>query len=291
MNALALKTTSAPIATTTDAGATDVQLVAMWLHGRSAHTIRAYRRAIAQLDVFTGHKPLRALTLGELQAFADSLAGEASSRGQVLAAVKSLLSFASKLGAVPFNVGAALPKPKSRDGLADRIIGESAVAKMLALTTGRDHALVRVLYATGARVSEVVGLRWAHVADATDGGAFVTLYGKGGKTRTTRISPETAAILCELRGDAGAEAFVFPGRSGALDPSQAWRIVRAAAKRAGLEQNVSPHFLRHAHGSHALGRGASIALVRDTLGHSSVAVTDRYLHARPGESSGKFLAV
>lgn len=277
---------------TTDAEATDAQLVDMWLHGRSRHTIRAYSRAIARLDAFTGGKPLRAVTLGDLQAFADLLEGEASSRGQALAAVKSLLSFASKLGALPFNVGAALKKPKSRDGLADRIIGESAVQKMLALTTGRDHALVRVLYATGGRVSEIVALRWTHVAEASDGGAFVTLYGKGGKTRTVRVSAETATTLRQLRGAADDdEAFVFAGRSGALDASQAWRIVSAAAARAGIGQNVSPHFMRHAHGSHALERGASIALVRDTLGHASVATTDRYLHARPGESSSRFLAV
>ena len=155
----------------------------------------------------------------------------------------------------------------------------------------RQNALVRTLYATGARVSESVDLRWSHIAPATDGGAFVTLFGKGGKTRTVRVSTETAAVLTNLRGDEPATAFAFSGRNGRLDSAQAWRIVVAAAKRAGLEQAVSPHFLRHSHASHALDRGAPIVLVRDTLGHASVATTDRYLHARPGESSSRFLAV
>ena len=84
------------------------------------------------------------------------------------------------------------------------------------------------------------------------------------------------------------DAFVFPGRTGLLDPAQAWRIVRAAAVRAGIDKPVSPHFLRHAHCSHALDRGAPISLVRDTAGHASVATTDRFLHARPGESSSRF---
>jgi len=292
VNALVPASHPAPVAriASADAQATDEQLIGLWLHGRSEHTARAYRRAIERLVTSTSGKPLRAVTLGDLQAFADALDGQPSSRGQAIAAVKSLLSFGSRIGALPFNVGAALRKPKSRDGLADRILGETAIAKMLALTEGRDHALVRVLYATGARVSEAVSLRWSHVATATDGGAFLTLFGKGGKTRTVRVSSETAAVLVDLRGDATEDAFVFAGRGGALNVSQAYRIVRAAAERAGIKKAVSPHFMRHAHGSHALERGASIVLVRDTLGHSSVAVTDRYLHARPGESSSRFLA-
>ena len=78
---------------------------------------------------------------------------------------------------------------------------------------------------------------------------------------------------------------------GALDARQVRRIVAAAARRAGVEGNVSPHWLRHAHASHALDRGAAIHLVQATLGHSSVATTGKYLHARPSESSSKYLAV
>lgn len=69
------------------------------------------------------------------------------------------------------------------------------------------------------------------------------------------------------------------------------RIVKAAAVRAGIQGNVSAHWLRHSHASHALDRGANIALVRDTLGHSSLAVTSRYTHAKPNESSALHLAV
>ena len=287
---LAVLPSPAPIAVT-DAEASDERIIGMWLHERSAHTVRAYRRAIDAFRAFVGGKPLRTVTLGDLQAFADTLTGAASSRGQSIAAVKSLLSFAAKLGAVPFNVGAALRKPKGRDGLADRILDEADVARMLALTAGRDHALVRVAYAGGFRVSELVGLRWSDVVDARDGGAFLTVLGKGGKTRTVRVSSATAKVLRELRADAPATAYVFAGRKGGLDASQAWRIVRAAAQRAGIEKPVSPHFMRHAHASHALDRGAKVTTVRDTLGHSSIAVTDRYAHARPEESSGLALPV
>ncbi len=79
--------------------------------------------------------------------------------------------------------------------------------------------------------------------------------------------------------------------AGTLDPSAAWRIVRKAAARAEVDGNVSPHWLRHAHASHALERGAPVALLRDTLGHASVSTTNGYLHARPNDSSARYLAV
>jgi integrase len=69
------------------------------------------------------------------------------------------------------------------------------------------------------------------------------------------------------------------------------RAVDAAAKRAGLRAGVSPHWLRHAHATHALERGAPIHLVQATLGHASVVTTGRYLHARPSDSSARYLAV
>jgi integrase/recombinase XerD len=277
----------------TDAEATDEQLIALWLHERSRHTIRAYKEDVKRLRAFVGWKPLRLVTLRDLQAFADTLTGEGSSRGRVIASVKSLLSFGAKLGALPFNVGAALRKPAARDTLADRILTEDDTAKMLALTEGSDHVLVRLLYAGGFRVSELVALRWKDLADAADGAMFVTVHGKGDKTRTVRISAKTANRVRAMRDGASPTAFVFPGRAknGSTSAVQAWRIVRAAAKRAGIEKHVSPHFLRHSHASHALDRGARVTCVRDTLGHSSIAVTDRYAHARPGESSGDVLAV
>jgi integrase len=86
--------------------------------------------------------------------------------------------------------------------------------------------------------------------------------------------------------DALGDDRVFP-----MTVWNAWDRVRRAARTAGLEALVSPHFLRHAHGTHALRRGADLATVRETLGHASLSTTGRYLHARPEKSSGDYLAV
>jgi site-specific recombinase XerD len=139
-------------------------------------------------------------------------------------------------------------------------------------------------------VSEICGLRWQNAVARQEGGQ-VTLFGKGGRTRTVLLPASAWADLLALRSGAKLEDPVFASRKGRgqLDPSQVRRIVYAAARKAGLPQKVSPHWMRHAHASHALDRHAPIHLVQATLGHTSVATTGRYLHARPTESSSLYL--
>jgi integrase/recombinase XerD len=269
----------------------DQVVVDQWLHGRSEHTQRAYRGDVERLLSFTG-KPLQLTTLLDLQSFADSLTSVSStSKTRILNAVKSLLSFAHTLGYVPFNVGAALKPPKVRTVLAQRILTEEQVIKMVSLETDkRNHAILRLLYHAGLRVSEIVGLKWEDVIARTDA-AQLSVWGKGEKERQVLISQSMYDELLSLDGRfLGADRYVFQSRKGKagtaqMDTSQVNRIVTGAAKRAGIQGNVSPHWLRHAHASHAIDRGTNITEVRDTLGHASLATTGKYLHARPNTSS------
>jgi integrase/recombinase XerD len=273
----------------------EARLVAQWLHGRSPHTQAAYRAAVAAFRAVCD-APLDRVTLGDLQAFADVLAAShlaPASQALKLTALKSLLSFGHRIGVLPVNAGAALRVPPRRSRLAERILPEADVHRLLALETNpRNHALLRLLYASGLRVSEAVALTWRDLQPAGDAGV-VTVWGKGGKERSVRLPAGVWTELHSLRGDAGDDAPVFRSRKrgGPLDPSQAERIVRAAAVHAGLTAKVSPHWLRHALASHALDRGAPIHVVQATLGHSSLATTSRYSHARPGDSAGLYVAV
>lgn len=267
----------------------DDHLVALWLHGRSAGTRRAYA---ADLAAFFAHaqRPLRAVTLGDMQAFQDTLASLATaSQARRLSAVKSLLSFGHKTGYLPVNVAAAIRLPKVKQTLAERILDVDAVLHMLALERKpRNKALLRLLYLGGLRISEVCGLRVRDLSERDDAGQ-VTVFGKGGKTRIVLLKASVWQDLAVLRG-ADPDAALFRSREGgALDPSQVHRIVKAAAKRAGLSPAVSAHRLRHAHVSHALDRGAPVHLVQATVGHTSLATTSRYAHARPNDSSSRYL--
>ena len=273
----------------------DQQLIALWINSHaSEHTRRAYAADVARLLAYTGGKSLAATTLADLQAFAESMSAlSAGSRKRTINAIKSLLSFGQKVGYLRFNIGAAIKAPKPKNTLAQRILTEAEVHAMIALTRKqRDQVLLRLLYASAGRVSEVCALTWQDAQPNGDSGQ-VTLFGKGEKTRAVVLSTQTWQALQAIR-PAGAKATdpIFASqKGGSLDESQVHRIVRAAAKRAGIAGNVSPHWLRHSHATHALDRGASIALVRDTLGHSSLSVTSMYTHAKPSESSALHLSV
>ncbi|MDD3927165.1 MAG: tyrosine-type recombinase/integrase [bacterium] len=270
----------------------DNQIIGLWLHGRSSNTMEAYRSDAERLRAFIG-KPLHSVTLRDLQEFADTLSSLApATQCRILSSVKSLFTCAYRLGYLQFNVGGQLRLPGIKSKLAERILPETDVQRMLALEPKpRNRALLRLLYAGGLRVSEICGLTWQDAASRDNAGQ-ITVYGKGDKTRAVLLSADTWKEIAVLRGDAAPDEPVFRSQKGGpLDRSQVIRIVRAAAKRAGIDTNVSPHWLRHAHASHALDRGCPIHLVQATLGHASVATTGRYLHARPSDSSARYLPV
>ena len=275
-------------------GSHDEQLVQLWLSMKaSSATRRAYASEIVRFRAFT-QKPIAWVTLADLQAFAEILGQgtlQTASQNRALTAVKSLLSFGQETGYLPYNVGAAVKLRPSRDGLAQRILEESEVAKLIdAAPGGRNHVLLKLLYVSGVRVSEICGLKWCDALQRQEGGQ-ITVFGKGGKTRTILLKPQVWQQVLSIKGDAKAADAIFPSRKGggALDASQVRRIVYAAARKAGLGKKVSPHWMRHAHASHALDRSAPIHLVQATLGHASVSTTGRYLHARPTDSSSFYL--
>ena len=272
----------------------DDHLIDLWLHGRSRHTQRAYRSDVGRfLDAVV--KPLHRVTLGDLQDFAGQLIESGLQPPSVhrnMSAVKSLFAFGHRIGYLAFDVARPLRLPALRDGLAERILDETDVLRMIALERQpRNRAILLTFYAGGFRVSEISALKWSDLV-RRDSAGQITVFGKGGKTRTVLMPESVWNTLMSLRGDAKDDAPVFRSRKGGhLDESQVWRIVRKASERAGIEKDVSCHWLRHAHASHALDRGAPIHLVQATLGHASVSSTGRYLHARPNDSSGNYLPI
>jgi integrase/recombinase XerD len=270
----------------------DDQLVALWLHGRPEHTQRAYRAEVDRFILYVA-KPLRSVRLVDIQGFNDHLNESGlkpSSVHRAMSAVKSLFAFGFRLGYLQFDVGRAIKIPSFRDELAERILSEAEVLRIISLEPNpRNRAILLTLYAGGFRVSEICSLKWRHLQERDSTGQ-ITVFGKGGKTRTVLMPRSVWDALQLLQQDAPADAPVFRSRKkGHLDESQVWRIVVKATERAGIDKNVSCHWFRHAHASHALDRGCPIHLVQATLGHSSVATTGKYLHARPTDSSGNYL--
>lgn len=304
------------------AAAADAPFIQLWL--RNQESDRTQETYAANISRFFREvqKPLGTVTLFDLRDYAESLYDLApASQVLLMRCVKSALTFCHVAGHIPANVGTALKLPKPEDKLAQRILTEGDVIKMIALETdARNHLLLLVLYTAGLRAAEACDLRKRDLQENGDGGQLTVALGKGSRTRSILLPPEVWAQLQEHTADFSPDAYVFQSRqsrssraaigratANRLDESQVHRIVEAAAIRAKIQlykaeikrgprageivtrSYVSPHWLRHAHASHALAHGADLALVRDTLGHSSIETTGRYAHARPSTSSSLYL--
>lgn len=148
----------------------------------------------------------------------------------------------------------------------------------------RDRALLELLYACGARISEAVGLDLDDLGDVGAGGV-IRLLGKGSKERIVPVGSYAAAALQAylVRGrptlaaaGRGTAAVFLNSRGGRLSRQSAWLVLRAAAERAGITAAVSPHTLRHSFATHLLEGGADVRTVQELLGHASVTTTQIY---------------
>jgi len=281
----------------------DAAFLTTWLHGKAEKTQTAYTRDMGKLYARLG-KSLRDLTLSDVQHFIDSLATlKPATRARAIACVKSALSFGVKTGYLTFNVGAVVKLPKLENTLAERIMSEQQIAKMFALENNpRNHAILILLYRAGLRAEELCNLTWSKLQERSLGGQ-VAVFGKGKKTRFVLLDQATWDEVMHLHTSFDTpDSYVFQSRQARsrtdhkgdnkrMDESMIHRIVRTAATRAGIVANVSPHWMRHAHATHSLERGAPITLVQDTLGHSSIETTAKYTHVRPNASSGQYLKV
>jgi integrase/recombinase XerD len=266
--------------------------------GRSPHTIAAYRRDLSRLlDALrrSGVSEVSAVTPEHLTAFARELREgpeplAASSVARMLSSVRGFTRFLVEEQRIQLDPAADLVAPKLPDRLPKALtIGQ--VESLLAATAGeepaelRDRALLELLYATGARVSEAVSLNVDDLVGEAGTTDLVRLFGKGSKQRIVPVGSYARAALDAylvrsrplLSARGRATPALFLGMRGArLSRQNAWLVIRAAAERAHLDVEVSPHSLRHSFATHLLQGGADVRVVQELLGHASVATTQIY---------------
>jgi integrase/recombinase XerD len=266
-------------------GYTVADMINEWLNSkRSDNTRTAYSHDVESFLAYV-QVPLGEVTRSMVQTYEATLSNlETSTVARKLAAIKSLLTYAHKSGYLLVNVGSMISLPSVRSRLAEKILTREQVDSLIGQETDAyNHALLRLLYTTGIRVSEACDLAWRDVVARDNGKAQITVFGKGDKERAVLISADTYRELLNLRSADSEQVFTN------LYPMKAERIITRAAKRAGIGGAVSPHWLRHANASHSLDRGAPIHVVQSTLGHASLATTSKYTHARPNDSTGEYL--
>lgn len=274
----------------------DQKLVDMWLHGRPDSTQKEYCRDIQRFLSFV-HKPVSGIALEDLQEYALHLQEKglkATTLKRKLNTVKSLFTFATKLNYVRFNVASALRMPKAEYTVSGKCIKQSDVLRITnkGSDNPRDKALLVLLYATGMRVSELCGLKWKDFSEREDGENQVHILGKGSKHRTVLIPLSVWLQVEALRQISGDDEAVFKSKKGKpLERTMIHKIIKSAVKKVDANSKISAHSFRHSHASHSLLKGAPISLVRDTLGHSNISITNVYLSSNPSDSSSKYLGM
>jgi integrase/recombinase XerD len=287
--------------------------------GLSGHTLQAYRRDLARYQAemaAQGRVTITEVTAGDVAGFLAGLreGGQghaplaASSAARAVAAVRGLHAFAAAEGMAGSDVASQV-RPPTPPRRLPRAIGVAEVERLIAAAgVGegpasprplRDRALLELLYGTGARISEAVGLDVDDLglADRVDGPGgpggpgdppvTLRLSGKGGKQRIVPVGryarealdaylvrgrPALAAGSQRARG---SPAVFLNARGGRLTRQGAWAVLKAAADRAGLA-GISPHTLRHSFATHLLDGGADVRVVQELLGHASVTTTQVY---------------
>lgn len=270
-------------------------LDAVWLErGLSNNTLAAYRRDLAAFSSFLDKQSSALLNvdLSHITAYLATLAEQSLSPRSQARKVSTLKSFYRHalreswiavdptLRLKPPKLGRPLPKVISEDSV-DRLLAEASGSSALEM---RDRAMLELMYASGLRVTELVGLRLA-MLNLNQGA--VRVVGKGDRERLVPFGEEAAHYLRRYLNEArptlleglAATDVLFPGRAGRPLTRQAfWYRIKHYAQRAGIHAPVTPHGLRHAFATHLVNRGANLRIVQLLLGHADLSTTQIYTH-------------
>jgi integrase/recombinase XerD len=265
--------------------------------GLAKNTISAYRRDLTKFGLFLNGQNLSSITPADITKFEVALRREKLSVGTINRIDSTLRSFFRHLQIehgltdptlelVTGKNVRRLPKAISVDQMSAIITASYRQSEPI---TSRDRAIVEVLYASGARVSELISIDVADLVSKDVEGETVTtlkLRGKGGKERIVPLGSFAKSAIEDYlvrvrpglleKAVRSSNALFLNSRGSRISRQSIWQIVLDATKASGIKQEVSPHTFRHSYATHLLDGGADIRVVQELLGHSSVTTTQIY---------------
>jgi integrase/recombinase XerD len=262
--------------------------------GLSSNTVSAYRRDLVKFDVFAQKRKLslEAVSRDDLVDFLASLYRlklESRTVARHLVTLRNFFRFAQIQELITTDPSINLESPKIRRSLpgylrleeVERLLEQPDSTTALGL---RDRAMLEVLYSTGLRVSELIGL---HVSDLDSKIGCVRCIGKGDKERIVPVGRKALLMVEKYLRDArpkllgrlrGSPTLFVNRRGVSLSRVGVWKILSGYGKRAGLRVSLTPHMLRHSFATHLLERGADLRSVQLMLGHADISTTQIYTH-------------
>ena len=267
----------------------------LWLEdGLSRSTLQSYRTDLRQFGSWLEQRSGRTLPDAQrsdlLEYLAYKFAQKAKPRttSRLLSSLKRFYGYLLRQGCIQTDPTLQIEAPKLPRSLP-KILSEADVERLLEAPDPdsplglRDRAMIETLYASGLRVSELVGLRLTQVSQDM---GVVRVMGKGAKERLVPLGEEALAWIRRYLGEArppllagrASEALFVTARGGAMGRQMFWRLIKRHALGAGIAADISPHTLRHAFATHLLNHGADLRVVQLLLGHADISTTQIYTH-------------
>jgi integrase/recombinase XerD len=279
---------AAPPANEADARLLDAFCDALWLEdGLAKNSIASYRSDLEQLGGFS-KKTFLAIEEQDLFAFMASRKGRSSSAARLVSTLKRFYQYCVRERRVAADPTLRLDSPKRAPrfpkGLSEADVEALLAAPDVGAALGlRDRAMLETLYATGLRVSELVGLR---IFEANLSAGVVRVLGKGSKERLVPLGEEAVHWLQQylavsrekLLGKKTSDALFVTGRGAGMTRQAFWHLIRRHGTRAIPGRKLSPHVLRHAFATHLINHGADLRVVQLLLGHADISTTQIYTH-------------
>jgi integrase/recombinase XerC len=248
------------------------------------NTLEAYRRDVSQLFIFLKHQDPQKVERNHIRRYLGWLQQQGMDKrtlGRKLSAIKAFFKYALRESAITANPLLGLRSPK-QDKKLPGFLSQSQAVQAVESNQGdpadkiRDNAIMELLYGSGLRSSELLGLT---PRDLDLPNLQVKVKGKGGKERIVPLTRASAAVLKRLLTGREDEGSVFLGKNGKqLTRRQLQRIVKARIRLSDYGGKASPHALRHSFATHLLDRGADLKAVKELLGHASLSTTQIYTH-------------
>ncbi|NKB36768.1 MAG: site-specific tyrosine recombinase XerD [Gammaproteobacteria bacterium] len=270
----------------------DSFLDALWMErGLSENTLQAYKSDLYAFAVWLTKRQASIVdvqTIEILDYLAEQGTRSARTSARRLSSLRRLYEYLVREGNMLHDPAANVESPRLGRPLPKSLTEDEVESLIQAPDTNtvlglRDRAMLEVLYATGLRVSELVGLRLGQV-NLRQG--VVRVMGKGNKERLVPLGEEAVFWLEKYQSRARVELFkeeasdvLFPSQRGRMMTRQTfWHAIKRYSQIAGIQKNLSPHVLRHAFATHLLNHGADLRVVQMLLGHSDISTTQIYTH-------------
>jgi integrase/recombinase XerD len=269
---------------------TDREIIQLWLSDKTYLTVKSYHRQITQFLTFVG-KDLKEVMYEDFMQYKQLMRMKGykpSTQRTKLTAVKSLFSFCTKLGYLTANVAVIVENVAVKDEVRKKALPLETINLLVENAHNqRDKLIIKTLYLLGLRVTELVNIQW-HDFNFVNSKVELNIIGKGNKPRTILVPNDLYQSLLEQKNH---NNYVFISyQDNKLSRQSVNKMLTKITDRLNIP-SINPHAFRHSHATHSLKNGCDISLLMQSLGHSSLKITQQYLSQRDGEGSSSYLKI